>query len=426
MIEVIPWGRILYTVVFCGCFCYLVWDLPFRFNRILAVSVLAIILFAIYAPVESTLVNSLLRYGRFFLLYSLWSVAVLTVKKSYAVYLSSFFIIFMGVWFSCVQMLFSVLGIHGSGRLIIPTGICRVAAILLLKHFFIRVDETRDPTIHEFMLSLFPAAACFAANLVLYDYLNSPQIVMAAQYRTLVHILVVFFGLSALLVLISSEQYFQMNRYKEENERARQQLLAQYRLFLAEKENSEKLKALSHDMKNHLNTLAAMSGAGEAREYARELSKGIRDLDPPFLTGSHTLDALLMVKKADCEQKGIELTCFVHLVHPEVLSSMEICTLFGNCLDNAIEAASDPRVSNPYIHLSGGEINGNMVVRIRNPYVHTLLPKNGAFDTTKAERELHGYGLINIRHIVEQRGGTVTFRTEDGVFTVTWMIPISE
>ena len=62
-------------------------------------------------------------------------------------------------------------------------------------------------TFHEMMLSLFPAAACFIANLVLYDYLQGASSIMTADYRLLINFLVVFFGFSAMTVLLNSEYY---------------------------------------------------------------------------------------------------------------------------------------------------------------------------------------------------------------------------
>lgn len=419
-------GHGIYILVFCGCFYYLVKDLPFRYNRGIAVTVLAAVLFLLYHPMDNTLVNSLLRYGRFSLLYTLWSLCFLRIKRGYALYLSVFYSIFMGVWISCVQILFSALGIQSRDWLIVVTGACRATSLLLCKRFFIQVDEARDPTFHESMLSLFPAIACFVANLVLFDYLDQAQASMTRPYHALIDALVVFFGLSALFVLVSAERYFQMVRYREESELAQQQLQAQYELFLKEQESNQRLEALHHDMRNHLRTLEAMSGSGEVQAYVQELEKSILNLTPVFHTGSPTLDALLMSKKAECDRAGIRLECLIHLTRPEVLTPMEICTLFGNCVDNAMEAASAPGVRGPYVHLSGGEVNGSLVIRVKNPYTHTLRPKGWGFSTTKPDEGGHGYGLINMRRIIEGKGGALILQPEDGIFTLTWMIPSPE
>lgn len=421
MSESTLWSRIVYIMVFGSCFYYLIYELRFRTSRLLAMMVLLAALYILYVPTDSTLMNSLSRYAMFVTLYTLWSGIFLKIERSYALYLAVFYTVFMGVWLSCVQMIFSALGGSSLPVMTAILGTCRVIAIVPVKKLFVRIDGMRCLTFHEIMISLFPAAACFIANLVLFDYLRSDKLTMTNGYRSLIQILVLFFGFSAILVLFSSERYFEMSHQRDETERARQQLYAQYQIFLREQENNEKIRAIHHDMRHHLQTLEAMSGSGEMQEYISELKQSIRDVELPFHTGSRILDTLLTLKKEECDWSGIEMTCFVRLNHPEILTPMEICTLFGNCISNAIEAVSDPQVQQPYIHLSGGERNGNLVVRIENPYAHELRP---GLETTKPQSELHGYGLLNIRRVIEQKGGTLAIRTEDGRFNVTWMIPL--
>ena len=103
---------------------------------------------------------------------------------------------------------------------------------------------------------------------------------------------------------------------------------------------------------------------------------------------------------------------------------MEICTLFGNCLDNAIEAVSDLPVKNRDIRISGGEVNQNIVINISNPFAHPLQQQENRFATTKKDKAHHGYGLLNVCHVVESHDGTLTFQTENACFCVCWMIPI--
>ena len=103
---------------------------------------------------------------------------------------------------------------------------------------------------------------------------------------------------------------------------------------------------------------------------------------------------------------------------------MEICTLFGNCLYNAIEAVSDLPVKNRDIRISGGEVNQNIVINISNPFAHPLQQQENRFATTKKDKAHHGYGLLNVCHVVESHDGTLTFQTENACFRVCWMIPI--
>ncbi len=77
------------------------------------------------------------------------------------------------------------------------------------------------------------------------------------------------------------------------------------------------------------------------------------------------------------------------------------------------------------IHISDGEVNGNIVITIRNPIEHDLKHKDGKF-VTKKNKAHHGYVLTNVRHIVEKYDGTLTFKVVDSTFSVCWMIPITD
>lgn len=416
--------QLIYIIVFAGCYLYLVWELPQKHSRLLSTALLLAGLFILYQPGNSSLLWTILRYLRFILLYSAWSLFFLQCYRSYAVYLSVFYTLFMGVCFSFVQAIFLLLNISSNILLTLSSGICRIAAIILLKRFFIQVDGNRQPTLHETILGLFPAAACFMANLVMFDYLIMTDRSMRGESRTLPYLLVLFFAAAAMLVLVSSEHYFVLNRYREENERARQQLQSQYTLFLKEKESREQIQALYHDMKNHLLTIERLGSTPQTQSYVQELQKSLNQMEPLYDTGSSTLDALLMNKKVECDNRNIRLTCYVHLPQLQFLSSMEICTLFGNCLDNAIEAVSDLPLENREIRISGGEVNQNIVITVSNPFAHPLQQQENRFATTKKDKAHHGYGLLNVRHVVESHDGTLTFQTENACFRVCWMIPI--
>ena len=419
-------STLIYIVVFTGCYIYFIWDLPFRFNRPLSILALALCMMLVYVRTAPSLQGLLIRYLHYLPAYAAWSLIFLKVRPRYALYLSVFITIFMGIWISCVQVILYALDIENRTILTLVTGLCRICSIVIIKRFFVKTDASRTISIHEMLISLLPAIACMIANAEVYDYLNFIAEYNTAQNTLLLHISVIFFGFSAMLILISSETYFQTIRYREENERAQNQLNAQYQLFLAEKENAERIRAFHHDLKNHLDTIETMINTGDARTYISNLREAEQETEMPFDTGCPTLDALLAAKQPVMQEKGIRLSCFAHFSKANALTPMELCTLFSNSLDNAIEAVSTLPEEKRTIHISGGEVNGNMVVRMENPYAHSLLKKGNLFTTTKANHEAHGYGLSNMLRIIEKHNGTMTYKTENGLFSLFFMVPVAQ
>ena len=104
-----------------------------------------------------------------------------------------------------------------------------------------------------------------------------------------IQLLVVFFGLSALLI----QSYFKMSKYKQESESAANQLNMQYQLFLKEKQNDEAMRGMYHDMRNHLAVLEKMAGTEAVSAYVSGLHGAFSEIEPQFQTGNATVDLIL-------------------------------------------------------------------------------------------------------------------------------------
>ena len=107
------------------------------------------------------------------------------------------------------------------------------------------------------------------------------------------------------------------------------------------------------------------------------------------------------------------------------LTSMELCVLFANCLDNAMESAADPAVTDKVIRVNGGEHHGCLVVRFENACARSLQLKDGQLPTSK-KSGVHGYGLKNIRTVLERHDGTLSLQPQRGRFVLTWLLPLDQ
>ena len=105
------------------------------------------------------------------------------------------------------------------------------------------------------------------------------------------------------------------------------------------------------------------------------------------------------------------------------MDAVELYTLFGNALDNAIEASLPLPESERMIDLQVQQKAGLILIRVTNRFAGTMeagaeLPK-----TSKADQDWHGFGLKSIRAVAEKYGGLMNLRGEDGVFTLRITIP---
>ena len=420
-------SRFLYVLVFAGGWLFFTRGLAPKRPYALSVPALAAgLLLLLGLDRGGGFAMTCLRYAFFTALYGAWALLFLSVRPRYALWLAGFFTLLMGVSFSVVQVLFRMAGETDTMKLIAAAGLARAVALLLLGRLGVRPDGARDVSVRELLLGLFPALACFLANLFLFEIVS---LVPAAAGRQgfPVYALTLFFGLAALVVLLNSETYFALRRLEEENERTRRQLEAQTRLFAAENESRERVRALRHDIANHLHAIErlAADAEGEAiRSYAEELRTAADAAESPARTGNAAADALLSAKAREMRERGVRLQNYLSLQGFSALSPMEICTLFSNALDNAAEAAASFPAEARVVRVSGGLTHGNLVVKVTNPCREDLAPRGGRFRSTKAaDGKPHGYGIPNMEKIVRAHGGTISFGAKDGTFTLVFMIP---
>lgn len=204
------------------------------------------------------------------------------------------------------------------------------------------------------------------------------------------------------------------------------QLESQHQEYLQSKENIESLGRLAHDLKHQITALRAEVDPKHAAAGFEQLEQSVQRYSAQQHTGNPVLDVILTTKERTCADRGITFTAVADGSLLSGMSSMDIASLFGNALDNAIEATSKlPKREQRLIKLALYEQNHFIVIRVEN-YYDSRLKKDaeGNLRTTKRDdQHRHGFGVKSIRHIVQQYGGEVTIRTEDHWFVLTALIP---
>ena len=204
------------------------------------------------------------------------------------------------------------------------------------------------------------------------------------------------------------------------------QLDSQHQEYLQSKENIESLGRLAHDLKHQIAALRAEVDPEHAAAGFEQLEKSVQRYSAQQHTGNPVLDVILTTKERTCADRGISFTAVADGSLLSNMSSMDIASLFGNALDNAIEATS--KLADPeqrLIKLALFEQNSFTVVRVEN-YYDSRLKKDaeGNLRTTKRDdQHRHGFGVKSIQHIAQQYGGEVTIRTDDHWFVLTVLLP---
>lgn len=189
------------------------------------------------------------------------------------------------------------------------------------------------------------------------------------------------------------------------------------------KENIEMINRKTHDLKHQLQALALVSD-DERKRQLQETSRAIDFYDAVVKTGNEALDILLTEKSVYCANRQIRLSCMVNARRLDKIKLVDLYTLLGNALDNAIESVE--RIGNPEKKIISLSIldQGNMLyIQLENYYEGTLDMQGGLPRTRKKDAQNHGFGLKSIYNIVHAYGGKIEVRTEDQIFYLEIMIP---
>ena len=196
----------------------------------------------------------------------------------------------------------------------------------------------------------------------------------------------------------------------------------QKKQFEMSRRNIEIINMKCHDLKHQIHSI----GTDEkiSKEALKEIESHISIYDSSAKTGNDALDVILTEKSLLCNKEKID---FSFMADGEKLSFMrkeDIYALFGNIIDNAIEAVMKLDETKRVISLKVKSLGNMLVINSFNYYDGEIIFENGAIITRKHDKTSHGFGIKSIKYICSRYDGDVQINTESDVFTLNVLIPI--
>jgi len=259
---------------------------------------------------------------------------------------------------------------------------------------------------------------------VLYVFMDIGQAYILKEYLVKIIVAVIFLAIINIFTVV----LFEISNKNAESRRKYDLLEKQLQL---ERENytamiaaNEKLQKVKHDIKNHLiyiRKIVDSNETGKLNEYIDSVSRNLQETDKYMVTSNRILDYILSTKIA--ENRNINFMCvgdcFFLLDH---LEELDVAILFGNLLDNAIEAAG--KVENKLIEIRVARFHDFLNIYITNSVDESVLRFNPELRSTKSDPVGHGWGLRNVRSIVDRYGGMFDCYEKNNRFTVHVCIPL--
>lgn len=191
--------------------------------------------------------------------------------------------------------------------------------------------------------------------------------------------------------------------------------------FQSVKANMDAINMKCHNLKHILSHIEDKLTETEMAS----LQEAIQFYDANVQTGNEILDVVLCEKSMLCQNKGIGFSCMADGKLITFLTPVQIYTLFGNMIDNAIEAVEKlPDPDSKLISLVIAQHGDTITVETSNFFSGAIQMENEMPLSQKPDAPRHGFGLKSIRYIAEQYGGSLSLRIDEDMFFLTITFPL--
>lgn len=256
--------------------------------------------------------------------------------------------------------------------------------------------------------------------ILIYTVINILVIAQNMNHRSGEYLLVVNLGciMVANFYLLYFVRVMNEKNYLEYELRAlEKQSQFQYEYYILQKQKYNTTLNILHDVNKHIRTIKQLYANGEidcATNYTEQISYMLKPLLPMRYTGHPILDILFTDKVITMKEKSIELEHKIANVNLDFIEPIDVTTIFGNLLDNSIEACEE-LADNRKIVILINSYHNMISISIKNTYKQVKW-KNGYLVSSKGENR--GIGLNNVIRCIEKYDGDIEMREIDDMFEV--------
>ena len=191
------------------------------------------------------------------------------------------------------------------------------------------------------------------------------------------------------------------------------------------KRGNEELREFKHDLKNYLLPLQEMAEKMPQSEMAdawEKIFQKIEDVQTLIQTGNRYVDSMINTKISLARSEKTDVKCTI-LSRMDGVDGLEFCSVFGNLMDNAIEAERTV-ADGKKIEILIEEKMGYLRLLVQNKIDRSVLKENPELRTTKKTEGVHGLGHKSVEWTMQKMGGAVKYYEKDGMFCAETVFPV--
>ena len=202
-------------------------------------------------------------------------------------------------------------------------------------------------------------------------------------------------------------------------------LKTQYDQYRNYQDSLDLIQMKYHDLKHQIAGLRAETDSVKRGEWLDAMEDELSSFETWNKTGNCVLDTILAAKIFHCRKNNIQITCVADGKILDYIHVIDICTIFGNALDNAIEhVVMIPEKEKRLIHVSVSQKKNFVFIKVEN-YCENEIIKNEhqLISTTKSDKQNHGFGLKSMIQTAQKYNGSVDFGVKNNWFELKILLP---
>ena len=231
---------------------------------------------------------------------------------------------------------------------------------------------------------------------------------------------------SAIFIAIMTYQKIKEKQREEKRTILLAEQIENTRQYISEVEKLYgNIRALKHDMGNHISVLENLFAKNETEEfekYLTELKETYSVSVEGIRTGNPVTDVILTQRQKEAEEKGIDFECKFVYPSDTSINAFDVSVILNNAIENAFEGVEG--CDNPYVSISAYRKKKVYMVEVKNRIKEKVEIDNetGLPETTKTDKRSHGFGLANIRKVAQKYYGDIDISQKESEFTLTVML----
>lgn len=293
---------------------------------------------------------------------------------------------------------------------------------VLLEKAFLTQDYLRQLTGKEVMAAVMIAAAAFGFSNLSFLYHKTPFTSTLPADIFTIRTLVDFGGMAILHAYQS-----RICEYVTEQQLSAMNVILknQYEQYRNYQDSLDLIQMKYHDLKHQITGLRIETDEERRKKWLDAMEEEVSAFENVNKTGNQVLDTILAAKMFHCRKNQIQITCVADGSLLDFIHVTDICSIFGNGLDNAIEhVVMIPDIEKRLVHVAVSARKNFVFIKIEN-YCTADISKNedNLITTTKIDKNNHGFGLKSIRTVVEKYDGSIDVGVNQEWFELKMLLP---